>query len=535
MQSIVDRLLSNPSKYSVAELRHGLESGVIPAYVGIPLIQERMKQESEMRSGAPQQKQPPIAQQVMDQAAQQEQQPQPGLDQLQSNMPQSYAGGGIVAFDEGGPGGKGTPLTQEEQDRAAMLENLRSMGAAGMDIASLPVRGVAGAFESAVTRPARAVGVPLPYLPESFYGGDRSSMTPYMDQLRRQRGETDGAVPAAAPVAPPVPAAATVTPPSPLSGINTLPAASGSPSGFAMPGKAPVGTMAATAKDLYKQYALDAKERASTLAEAIKGNTVEGTPFADLKKSIEQEALDAGKQKEDAKGMAIFKAGLAMMSGNSRFAMQNIGAGAMAGAEDYQAANKELLKAAKERQKQLGFIEEAQRAEKRDDMKTRNAYLVKANDSEEAVQHASINALIQGTGMDQKTATEVYHTKMQAGATLGAAQIGATSRENVAEIRSMLSGAGGEKGGFSQKDIMTARKTIGESEEIAQYKKALLDKFGKNAANKPEFKQAVENQIENILAQQSRRTIGVPPTAPTGIQFQNAEQAARLGKYFAPQ
>jgi hypothetical protein len=538
MQSIVDKLLANPSKYSVAELRHGLEAGVIPAYVGIPLIQERMKQDAEMRAGAPQQKQPPIAQQVMQQASQQEQQPQPGLDQLQSNMPQSYAGGGIVAFAGADANNKSTnqlvpnALTQEEQDRAAMMETLRSMGAAGMDVATLPGRGIAGALESAVTRPARALGVPIPYLPESFYGGDASSMTPYMDQLRRQRGETDGAVPAAAPVAPPAGPPTTIVPPPPPPDIarpNTGIA------GFNMPKNAPVGNMAQLARDEFKQYGLDAKSRADTLASAIKGNTVEGTPFSEMKASLEKEALEAGAQKDEARNMAIFKAGLAMMSGTSQSALQNIGAGAMAGAVDYQAANKDLLKAAKDRQKQLGFIEEAQRAEKRDDMKTRNAYLVKADDAADSHQRAAISALIQGTGMDQKTASDIYHTQMQAGATLGAAQIGATSRENVAEIRAMLAGAGGEKGGFTQEQLTKERQRIGESEEIAQYKKSIIDKFGKNSAAKPEFKQAVEDQIENILARQSRRTIGpLVSGAPTGIQFQNPEQAARLEKYFAP-
>jgi len=93
-----------------------------------------------------------------------------------------YRDGGPVAFaDEGAVEDK-----QAASDREAMLSTIKKMGAAGYDLLTLPGRGVAGAFESAVTRPARALGVPVPYLPESFYGGDRSSMTPYYDKIRAE-------------------------------------------------------------------------------------------------------------------------------------------------------------------------------------------------------------------------------------------------------------------------------------------------------------------------------------------------------------
>ena len=88
-----------------------------------------------------------------------------------------------------------TGMTQEERDRAAIaggfeqfMGGAKKLGAAAKDVLSLPGRAVAGAAESVITRPLRAAGVDVPYLPESFYGGDRSSMTPYMDALRREEG-----------------------------------------------------------------------------------------------------------------------------------------------------------------------------------------------------------------------------------------------------------------------------------------------------------------------------------------------------------
>lgn len=196
MRGIVERIMADPSKYSVAELKTAVQNGTIPAYIGIPIIQQKMQDSERMKlagqaAQAPQ-NQPSIAEQVLGQAE--------GVAALPSNLPtEGYAGGGVVAFADEGlvEGSDPAEAAQRERDRAALYGVLQSIGAASKDVLSLPGRGVAGAFESVVTRPLRAVGVPIPYLPKSFYGGDASSMTPYYDQLRRERGE-DG-TPAAAP------------------------------------------------------------------------------------------------------------------------------------------------------------------------------------------------------------------------------------------------------------------------------------------------------------------------------------------------
>ena len=127
----------------------------------------------------------PAAQPMPPQMQQPEQTPQ--LPQ----MPTMMAGGGPVAFNRGGI----TEEQQKEIDRKAFMESLESLYAAGKDILTLPGRGLAGAVETAITRPARAIGINIPYLPESFYGGNRQSMTPYYDQLRAARGQTPPAEP----------------------------------------------------------------------------------------------------------------------------------------------------------------------------------------------------------------------------------------------------------------------------------------------------------------------------------------------------
>ena len=101
----------------------GVQNGSIQPYVGIPLIQELTQKLTEAKTQMAQsmagagmqqgQQGTPIAQQVMQQAAQESQ----GLEALPSNLPQEYAGGGIIAFEEGGEveryqvgGGTGDPM-----------------------------------------------------------------------------------------------------------------------------------------------------------------------------------------------------------------------------------------------------------------------------------------------------------------------------------------------------------------------------------------------------------------------------------------
>ena len=97
MQGIAQKILANPSKYSVQELTQGVQNGIIPAYIGIPLIQEKMQAEKEkqaMMAGQGQAQQPPVAERVLQEAS--------AIAQLPSNLPGQYAHGGIVAFASGG-------------------------------------------------------------------------------------------------------------------------------------------------------------------------------------------------------------------------------------------------------------------------------------------------------------------------------------------------------------------------------------------------------------------------------------------------
>jgi len=95
-------------KLSVQQLQQAVQSGSLPAYIGIPLIEQKTKEKAQMAAAqGGQQKPPSVVASILQQADQQEQQER-GIDELPSNLPMmddqemGMAGGGIVAFaDEG--------------------------------------------------------------------------------------------------------------------------------------------------------------------------------------------------------------------------------------------------------------------------------------------------------------------------------------------------------------------------------------------------------------------------------------------------
>lgn len=233
-----------------------------------------------------------LAQQRGDTAQQQTQQQQDKMKQMMGGIaaapgaamaaqPKAMAAGGIVGYagPEGSVVGK-KPLDEEAQtalqeaqrtgDRNAMMMTIKKLAAAGYDVATLIPRGVMGATESIVrgvadSRLGRALGLDaIPKLPESAYGGDRASMTPMMDKVRREEAAGNRppqppaptsvseaqATAAAGPQAavPPTPAAAP-KPPVPAAPAAPKPPAPAGIAGLPGAGAAPAGPAVAPAND----------------------------------------------------------------------------------------------------------------------------------------------------------------------------------------------------------------------------------------------------------------------------------------------
>ena len=160
--------------------------------------------------------------------------------------------------------------------------------------------------------------------------------------------------------------------------------------------------------DLMAKKARVGQENEQNLADYQKGLGALPEAYKGYEERLKAQEAGAGKEKEDAQGMAIFKAGLAMMSGSSPNALQNIGKGALAGAEDYQGALKDLKKAAQERDKAFADIENARLAFKRDDMKTYQALKDRGQERLDRVDDKMIDFTSNVMGINSRDATQLY-------------------------------------------------------------------------------------------------------------------------------
>lgn len=134
-------------KMSIPQIQQSIQAGSLPAYVGVPLLEEKMReqkkaaamaqlaqaQQQAQQYGLPTEK--PIAQGVMEQAA--------GIDSMPSNLPVAgYNDGGIVAFAEGGDAEDFDYEEYQEEQEAdeynnvlrAYMEQIEAAGLEGIPI-----------------------------------------------------------------------------------------------------------------------------------------------------------------------------------------------------------------------------------------------------------------------------------------------------------------------------------------------------------------------------------------------------------------
>ena len=130
--SINRKVLNDPTAYSDQTVNQGAQDNILGGVTKLLALDEIAKQKQLMQNQQAMQQpaKPPIlaqlqqqamAQQAPQQAPQQMAQAMPpqGVDSAQSNLPQQYAGGGIIAFDEGGD----VPFPEKVQDLPAYLRN----------------------------------------------------------------------------------------------------------------------------------------------------------------------------------------------------------------------------------------------------------------------------------------------------------------------------------------------------------------------------------------------------------------------------
>lgn len=428
--SIARKVMESPGRYSIQQLRQAMERGILPAYIAVPLIQEKTQlqkqfQQQQMMRQPPVKQMPPIAQQVMQEAQ--------GVEQLPTNLPQEYAAGGIVAFDEGGEveryrdGGDLTETQKKMRRLFGLPETLETPAAPQWNPFTNSYEPLTEAQKEQLAAGERAqresyqaprtervaempsgmaseIGIP------GFAGYEAPESTP--------RPPATPTAPAAAPAAKP-PGAPPAAGPAGIQGI------------FA---QLPEYKPSKTTEQRFSEFAPGFREaiqgietRRKEETEKLRGQ-ITGQAYEGLEKQLQKEAEESGMDKDQAKNMAIFKAGLAMMAGTSRNALQNIGAGAMVGAEDYQKAAAEIKKAQKENQRMMAHIEQARRAEKRGDVDRQMEELNKASDRELKVEEFLSKGMFEAGIKDEDAQREMFKNRLTVAGQLGVAQTQAGAR-----------------------------------------------------------------------------------------------------------
>lgn len=359
---------SNPQEIQAIQQRlvAGVQNGTIQPYVGIPLIQDLSKKMMEAKAkmaqavagaGMPQPPQggAPIAQQVMQQAAQESQ----GVEALPSNLPQSYAGGGIIAFEGGGPVERYQNAGYTgESERKRVEEAMAKLRTYGLRQRQQDPQGYAAAEQE-----SKQAQDALSNLERQITGGPVGVMGQSMGIA-----PTPAVAPTATPAATPYdPATATrrsmfegqAQPPAPI-----LPAAPAAPGGGGFNFKMPtLGGMKETPVPTLQDYSTLTKNLPKSLQEASeKAVKATQSQLEEFDKPLEAkgarlEGRDAqlAKDSEISRYLAVIKGGLATLGGSSRNAAENIGKGLGVGIDEAirgEAANraaKDRLEDAKDR------------------------------------------------------------------------------------------------------------------------------------------------------------------------------------------
>jgi hypothetical protein len=169
----------------------------IPQYVAMAEAMGRrdLRNRIDGQQAQQQAQQPSVKEQLL--AEQRAPQMAAGIDQLPApNMePVGLAGGGIIAFEDGGKVqhfyDQGLVEAQQKEDQKVLAETAKKLGLSVADVLTMVPRAGAGILNAGPIRSLRAAGVNLPYIPD-VAGGDFSSKTPFYDKYIRQK-ETDAA------------------------------------------------------------------------------------------------------------------------------------------------------------------------------------------------------------------------------------------------------------------------------------------------------------------------------------------------------
>lgn len=166
------------------------------------------------------------------------------------------------------------------------------------------------------------------------------------------------------------------------------------------------------AKEELQKATDDAETSAAKMRAALTAGLPQTPALQGLEKLLDKQEAESGGEKDKAAGLALLSAGLAIAGGSSRYALQNLKEAIPAVAQ-YGDALKDIKKMERENMKMRGEIEQARRAEARDDTKLKLQLEEKIADRRDKINELGIGLTSKIADTDARTATTLWTTSQE--------------------------------------------------------------------------------------------------------------------------
>jgi len=173
-----------------------------------------------------------------------------------------------------------------------------------------------------------------------------------------------------------------------------------------------------------KQAKKDQETEGASMRTALSEGLPKTPVMEGLSKLLDKQEAETGGEKEKAGGLALLTAGLAVAGGSSKFALQNLKE-AIPAVTQYSDALKDFKKMERENMKLRGDIEVAQRAESTNNLKLKLDVESKISDRRDKINELGIQLTSKIADVDTRTATDIWKT----------------SQDNASRIQSAVAGA----------------------------------------------------------------------------------------------
>jgi hypothetical protein len=209
-----------------------------------------------------------------------------------------------------------------------------------------------------------------------------------------------------------------------------------------------------------------------------------------LEKLLDKQDAETGGEKDKAAGLALLSAGLAIAGGSSRFALQNLKEAIPAVAQ-YGDALKDIKKMERENMKLRGDIEQARRAESRDDTKLKLQLEEKIGDRQENINKLGVDLTAKIAGTTADVASKLWSTSFEAANREKVAGITATAAAN-AELNKYKQLGAADPNSALRKGFSLYQQDRQQAGILANYEKMAGDQTmtagGKYATKGEEFR-----------------------------------------------